>query len=83
MPTFEFARLLKAEIEARLLTKDREWSIKGFIDASKKIYPLSLDTKLLSKVLELTVIPLVQVFAEKHKLRMYLEIGRASCRARV
>ena len=34
-------------------TKEGEWIVKGFIDVYRKIYTVSVDTKIISKVLEL------------------------------
>ncbi len=72
MTKFNFAQSLKANLQANLLTEGKDWNIKGFIDAHKNIYPISLDTKLLSKILELTTIPIVTSFAKKHRLKVYL-----------
>ncbi len=38
-------------------TADGEWIIKGFIDIYKRIYTISVDTKVISKVLELLLLP--------------------------
>lgn len=45
---------------------DDGWSIKGFIDASKNIYTISSDTKVVSKILELHLFPQFLVFAEQN-----------------
>lgn len=45
------------EIEARLLDKDGNWAIRGFIDVYKSIFPMTSDTKVLSKVMEMILIP--------------------------
>lgn len=42
------------------------WSIKGFIDASKTIYTISSDTKIISKILELHLFPRFHKFAEQN-----------------
>jgi len=69
---FDFDRELKSYLQKEFITGEKDWSIKGFIDAKKKIYPISLDTKLLSKILELTILPLLIDFCKKRKLRYYL-----------
>jgi len=69
---FDFAKKLKSYLQREFITDRKDWSIKGFIDAKKKIYPISLDTKLLSKILELTILPLLIDFCKKHELEHYL-----------
>ncbi len=69
---FDFAKELKSYLQKEFITDKKDWSIRGFIDAKKKIYPISLDTKLLSKILELTILPLLIHFCKKHKLEYYL-----------
>ncbi|MFQ5821967.1 MAG: type II restriction endonuclease [Candidatus Heimdallarchaeota archaeon] len=69
---FDFAKELKSHLQREFITDRKDWSIKGFIDAKKKIYPISLDTKLLSKILELTILPLLIDFCKKHELEYYL-----------
>ena len=69
---FDFTKELKNYLKKEFMTGEKDWSIKGFIDAKKKIYPISLDTKLLSKILELTILPLIVDFCKKHKLKFYL-----------
>ena len=53
---FNFAKELKSYLQEEFITGEKDWSTKGFIDAKEKIYPISLDTKLLSKILELTIL---------------------------
>ncbi len=43
-----------------LMTEDRGWTVKGFIDIYKNIYSISLDTKVISKILELMLFPVIQ-----------------------
>ena len=64
---FDFAKELKDYLQREFITGEKDWSIKGFIDAKKKIYPISLDTKLLSKILELTILPLLIDFSDGQK----------------
>lgn len=47
------------ELEQRVSTQDGEWTVKGFIDVYQRIYTISLDTKVLSKVLELLMFPVI------------------------
>lgn len=55
-----------------LQTPDKEWAIKGFADVYKNIYTISLDTKVISKILEILLFPLISEFAEIHNLEMIL-----------
>lgn len=47
-------------------TDEGEWIIKGFIDIHRRIYTISVDTKIVSKVLELLLFPMFVEFAAKH-----------------
>lgn len=49
-----------------------KWSIKGFIDIYKNIYTISADTKIVSKVLEIHIFPLLLQFAEKNGYKIVL-----------
>jgi hypothetical protein len=53
-------------------TGEGQWIIKGFIDVHKRIYTISVDTKLVSKVLELLLFPMFAEFGRKHSLRLDL-----------
>jgi hypothetical protein len=55
-----------------LMTPDGEWAVKGFIDVFKNIYAISIDTKVISKILELMLLPIIQQFARAHSLEMIL-----------
>jgi hypothetical protein len=49
-----------------------DWIIKGFIDVYKRVYSISVDTKIVSKVLELLLFPMFVEFAKKHRLKIEL-----------
>jgi hypothetical protein len=53
-------------------TDEGDWIIKGFIDVYHRIYTISVDTKIVSKVLELLLIPMFVEFAKKHGLTLEL-----------
>lgn len=53
-------------LQERVSTKSGDWTVKGFIDVYKRIYTISIDTKVLSKVLELLMFPVIMRFAEEH-----------------
>jgi len=45
-------------------TDTGEWTIKGFIDVFRNVYTISSDTKIISKILEIHLFPLILKFAE-------------------
>lgn len=47
------------------ISKDNQWTIRGFIDIFKNIYTISTDTKVISKILELHLFPYFFTFAEE------------------
>ncbi|MDE7166712.1 MAG: EcoRV family type II restriction endonuclease [Bacteroidaceae bacterium] len=53
-------------------TKDGQWVVKGFIDVYKHIYTISTDTKVVSKIIELYIFPLLLKFAKDNELRLEL-----------
>lgn len=63
-----FAASLNAQI-----TRNNEWTIRGFIDIFKNIYTLSSDTKIISKVLELHLFPYFLAFA--HNIGYEIELA--------
>ncbi len=55
-----------------IATEKGDWIVKGFIDVYKNIYTITIDTKVVSKVLEILLIPAFQAFAEKNDLTLEL-----------
>lgn len=53
-------------------TKNGDWVVKGFIDIAKNIYTISIDTKVISKIMELLLFPKICEFAEENKYKMVL-----------
>lgn len=53
-------------------TKDGQWVVKGFIDVYKHIYTISTDTKVVSKIIELYIFPLLFKFAQDNGLELEL-----------
>jgi len=53
-----------------LATPSGDWSVKGFIDVAKKIYTISVDTKVVSKIIELMMFPVIQKFAKENEYIM-------------
>jgi hypothetical protein len=53
-------------------TRDHVWTVKGFIDVYRNIYTISLDTKVVSKVVELMIFPVLVKFAHEYGYEMHL-----------
>ncbi|GMO40312.1 MAG: hypothetical protein Ta2F_16510 [Termitinemataceae bacterium] len=53
-------------------TANGQWSIKGFIDIYKNIYTISSDTKIVSKILEIHLLPRILEFAEQNDYKIVL-----------
>lgn len=60
------------KLRERVATENGDWTVKGFIDVYKRIYTISLDTKVLSKVLELVMFPVIQQFAHERDYELVL-----------
>ena len=75
MTSDEFLRKLQAHAESfakAVATNEGEWIIKGFIDVYRRIYTISVDTKIVSKVLELLLFPMFVEFGRQNGLRIEL-----------
>jgi hypothetical protein len=75
MNSDKFLTLLQehcAGFARNVATNEGEWIIKGFIDVYRQIYSVSVDTKIVSKVLELLLFPMFVEFAERHSLALEL-----------
>src|ERR1041385_1199382 len=71
----EFLGKLQAHAESLAragATNEGEWIIKGFIDVYRRIYTISVDTKIVSKVLELLLFPMFVEFGKSHRLKIEL-----------
>lgn len=71
----QFLEELQKEVQGYnkiIATDDGDWIVKGFIDIYKKIYAITLDTKVVSKVIEILLIPHLEKFAQKHNLDLIL-----------
>ncbi|MES2388584.1 MAG: type II restriction endonuclease [Bacteroidota bacterium] len=55
-----------------IATEKGDWIVKGFIDIYKNIYTISIDTKVVSKIIELLLIPAFEQFAKKNDLTLEL-----------
>ncbi len=61
-----------AQFNHAVSTDNGDWVVKGFIDIAKNIYTISVDTKVISKIMELLIFPSICQFAEKNQLKMML-----------
>lgn len=61
-----------ASFNRAVSTDTGDWVVKGFIDIAKNIYTISLDTKVISKIMELLLFPQLVTFARKHNLKMLM-----------
>ena len=70
-----FQELLTKEVESYkslLETKDNDWIVKGFIDVNKNVYTITNDTKVVSKIIEIILIPHLDAFARRNGMTMEL-----------
>lgn len=61
-----------ATFTSSVSTRDGQWAVKGFIDIYKHIYTISADTKVVSKIIELYIFPLLFKFAHDNGLQLKL-----------
>ena len=56
-----------------LISTDKgDWTVKGFVDVYKNIYTISVDTKVVSKIIELMIFPVILKFANDNNYEMVL-----------
>lgn len=75
MTTEQFLQYLQSHTESfasAVATNEGDWIIKGFIDVYQRIYTISVDTKIVSKVLELLLFPMFVEFGKQHGLEIEL-----------
>ncbi|MDX1991783.1 MAG: type II restriction endonuclease [bacterium] len=60
------------QFQERLATAQGDWVVKGFIDLHQNIYTVSVDTKVISKVVELMLFPAIAQFAAEHGYQVIL-----------
>ena len=71
----QFKKSLKdfaESLDVGVSTTDRQWAVKGFIDAFRNIYTISADTKIVSKILEIHLFPKLLEFATNSGYRIVL-----------
>ena len=57
---------------SQIQDSEGNWTVKGFIDIFKNVYTISLDTKVISKVLEIMLFPKIQQFAIENDFEIIL-----------
>lgn len=70
-----FFHLLTEEVKGYkdfLETDSHDWIVKGFIDIDKNVYTITNDTKVVSKIIEILLIPKLDKFAREHELELEL-----------
>lgn len=75
MDAVTFQKLLTEEAnsyKSYLETDSKDWIVKGFIDVNKNIYTITNDTKVVSKIIEILLIPKLFLFAKKNELELEL-----------
>ena len=75
MTAEQFLQKLQAHTQSfakAVATNEGDWIVKGFIDVYRRIYTISVDTKIISKVLELLLFPMLVEFAKTHGLQIEL-----------
>lgn len=60
------------ELRQTLSTEDGDWVVKGFIDIYRNIYTISVDTKVISKIIELMMFPVIARFARENDYQIVL-----------
>lgn len=71
----DFSALLTEEVKGYkdfLETDNQDWIVKGFIDINKNVYTITNDTKVVSKIIEILLIPKLDKFAHDHGLELEL-----------
>lgn len=71
----DFFNLLTEEVKSYktfLETDSNDWIVKGFIDIDKNVYTITNDTKVVSKIIEIMLIPKLNKFARDHELELEL-----------
>jgi hypothetical protein len=71
----KFLKLIQDEVanfNHSVTTDNGDWVVKGFIDIAKNIYTISVDTKVISKIMELLIFPDLCSFAAKNNFKIIL-----------
>lgn len=71
----KFFELLTEEAKSYksyLETDSHDWIVKGFIDVNKNVYTITNDTKVVSKIIEILLIPRLELFAQRNNMTLEL-----------
>lgn len=71
----QFFTLLTEEVKTYksfLETDSQDWIVKGFIDIDKNVYTITNDTKVVSKIIEILLIPKLDKFARNNGMELEL-----------
>ncbi len=71
----EFLKLLSDEVKtykSYLETDRQDWIVKGFVDIDRNVYAITNDTKVVSKIIEILLIPKLESFARANGMEMEL-----------
>ncbi len=71
----EFETLLKGFVDTLhdyVSTDDGQWRVKGFVDVFRNVYTISSDTKIVSKILEIHLLPRILAFADSNGFAIVL-----------
>lgn len=60
------------QFNSAVSTDGGDWIVKGFIDVAKNIYTISIDTKVVSKIMELLLFPQICQIVERMKCKIVL-----------
>ena len=61
-----------SRMQSFVSTDHGEWTVKGFIDIYRNIYTISIDTKIISKILEIHLFPQILKLAEEQHYSIVL-----------
>ncbi len=59
-------------LSTAVATEEGDWIVKGFIDIARNIYTISVDTKVVSKIMELLLFPSLCDFANRYNYKLIL-----------
>ena len=62
----------RSRYKSFLETDSQDWIVKGFIDIDKNVYTITNDTKVVSKIIEILLIPKLDAFARNNGLELEL-----------
>lgn len=68
-----------SDFEQALSTHEGDWTVKGFIDVYKNIYTISGDTKVVSKIVELMLFPLISKTKDQSTLPSMERLKSQTC----